>query len=141
MSDMRLHAASPPPTTVMPVLQGVSLDVAFADDVTFRSPAADYHGPPDVVHVLQTIAEVVEEITETSVVEDGRWRTRIVSGRLHDSAVQGVLRECCDQAGRIAEVELYLRPYAALRAGIADVRARLQRHALSSSADERPAAP
>jgi hypothetical protein len=59
MSDTRLPAASPPPTTVMPVLQGVSLDVAFADDVTFRSTAADYQGPADVVHVLRTIAEVV----------------------------------------------------------------------------------
>ena len=119
--------------TLMPILQGAGADADLADGIVFRSPAAEYTGRADVLHVLRTIAKVVQGITATSVSDDGAWRTRTLSARIQAWEVQGILRERCDLAGRIAEAELYLRPYEALRAGVAEMKARLERERFRSS--------
>lgn len=121
-----------PAPTLLPVLQGIEAQPAVGDQITFRSPAAEYHGRADVLHVLQGIAAVVRETAASSVVADGPWRLTTLAGRICEYPVTGVLRERSDDAGHIVEAELYLRPYEALREGLAQMKARLERDPLPS---------
>jgi hypothetical protein len=132
---MTRNTETRPAPTLLSTLQEVELNPPIADQITFRSPAADYHGRADVLHVLHGIASVVRETGATSVIIDGPWRLTTLTGRISEYRVQGVLRERADRSGRIVEAELYLRPYAALREGVNQMRALMEREPLPSEAD------
>lgn len=124
-----------PAPTLLAALQGDGASVSVTEDVVFLSPAADYHGRADVLHLLAIIARVLEDVSPTGAGDDGPWRTTALTARIGDREVQGVLRERVE-SGAVAEASLYLRPYAALRDGMARMQAHLAEHPLPSSIAE-----
>jgi hypothetical protein len=110
-----------------------ALSALVADDVRFRSPAADYAGRDEVVHLLATIGGVVSDVRATRTLVDGRSTTTFLTATVGDRALQGVLDEHRDEAGRVTDAMLLLRPYAALRAAIGAMQARLADDPLPSA--------
>ena len=110
-----------------------ALGELVAEDVRFRSPAADYAGRDDVVHLLATIGGVVSDVRSTRTLVDGRSTTTFLTALLGDRALQGVLDEHHDEAGRVTEAMLLLRPYPVLRAAMGAMQARLADDPLPSA--------
>jgi uncharacterized protein (DUF1330 family) len=84
-------------------------------------------------------ARVLADGSPTSVSDDGPWRTTALTARIGAHEAQGVLRERLE-SGRTAEASLFLRPYAALREGIPQMRVHLAERPLPSgdAATRRP---
>ena len=112
----------------------------LTDDVVFHSPVADYRGRADVAHLLTTIAAVLGELTPTRTLAGEDTVTTFLTASVEGHALDGVLDERRDAAGRVAEATLLLRPYAALRAGIAQMQARLEADPLPSRRRPAPVA-
>ena len=96
-----------------------SVSGELADDVVFSSPVADYRGRAAVSHLLGLISTVLEEV------EPGReWigdggRVHAFTAQVSGEPIQGMLHETDGAAGTLAQITLFLRPYAALRIAIA----------------------
>lgn len=90
----------------------------LADEVTFASPFADYHGRADVAHLFGLIAQVMREPVITGAATDGVWTYTALTARAGDHALEAVLRERRDATGRLAHGVLVLRPYRSLRAAM-----------------------
>ena len=76
-----------PATTLLDALAGQdarALGELVAEDVRFRSPAADYAGRDDVVHLLATIGGVVSDVRPTRTLVDGRSTTTFLTALLGD---------------------------------------------------------
>lgn len=109
---------------------GDSLSDALADDVTFSSPVADYHGRPNASHILGLIAEVLEEVDQTAAWGDDRESVYAFTARVADHELQGIVREERAETGKLTHVTLFLRPYAVLRTAIGRMREALERSPL-----------
>lgn len=103
---------------VLPVLATgdlAPLDDALDPDVRFHSPAADYAGAGDVLHLLGLVARVLEDLQ----VGDELLATAQVgtsfSARVREHRVDGMLHERLGDGGRVAELTLLLRPHAGVR--------------------------
>jgi hypothetical protein len=113
---------------VLPVWQAGgtgALPDLLAEDVTFSSPAADYHGRENVAHMLGLIATVLEDVAPVRRWGDSREWLSAFTARTGDGELQGILWEERGPAGKLVRVTLYLRPYPVLRAAIATMRQRL----------------
>jgi hypothetical protein len=93
-------------------------DADLADDVRFHSPVADYQGRADVAHLFGLIARVLEDVVVTRTVSDGDATITFLTATVGGRALDGVLDEHRDAAGRLVEATLLLRPYTALRGAI-----------------------
>ncbi|GAA5051172.1 nuclear transport factor 2 family protein [Nocardia callitridis] len=98
----------------------------LAEDATFSSPVADYHGRARAAHLLATIATVLDSVHQTRQWSDGQQRMFAFTARFGDQELQGVLREELAETGSLTHVTLFLRPYRALRAAIAEMTRRLE---------------
>jgi uncharacterized protein (DUF1330 family) len=125
---------APPAPTLLGALQGLDPEPRVARDVRFLSPAAEYRGRDDVVHLVRTIARVLGDVVATDLSDDGSWRTTAFKAGLAGREADGVLRERCDAAGDIEEAVLFLRPHAALRDGMRLMQSHLDRDPLPSGA-------
>jgi ketosteroid isomerase-like protein len=90
----------------------------MADDVEFHSPVADYRGREQVVHLLATIAGVIDDIRTRRELGEGLETVTFVEGEVAGRAVDGVLDEIRAEDGRIVELTLMLRPLDALMEGV-----------------------
>jgi hypothetical protein len=97
----------------------------LAEDATFSSPVADYHGRENAAHMLSLIATVLDEVTVVRGWGDERESVSAFTARVDDGELQGILREERGPAGTLVQVTLFLRPQAVLRAAIATMRERL----------------
>jgi hypothetical protein len=102
-----------------------ALDDLLAEDVTFCSPVADYHGRENAAHLLGLIATVLEDVDPVR-----RWGGEhewliAFTARVGGDELQGILREERSPAGQLTRVTLFLRPYPVLRVAIAKMRQRL----------------
>lgn len=125
-----------PATTLLDALirqDARALGELVAEDVRFRSPAADYAGRDDVVHLLAAIGGVVSDVRPTRTLVDGPSTTTFLTARVGDGALQGVLDERRDAEGRVTDAMLLLRPYPVLRAAIGAMQARLAEDPLPSA--------
>ncbi|WP_345462515.1 hypothetical protein [Actinoallomurus oryzae] len=113
---------------------GDSLYDVLAEDVTFSSPVADYHGRPNASHLLGLIAELLEEVDQTGAYGDERDGVYAFTARVEDRRVQGIVREERAETGELTHVTLFLRPYAALRTAIGRMREALERSPLPARA-------
>lgn len=104
---------------LLPVADGDALADLLAEDVIFSSPVADYHGRPDVVHLLGLIARVLQEPVATGTAWDDFSRFTTLTARVEGHAVEGVLRERHDETGRLVHATLFLRPFRSLQTAIA----------------------
>jgi hypothetical protein len=95
----------------------------LAPDATFHSPIRDYVGTERISSVWQAVAGVVTDTRTTSVHERGGETIAVFAGAIKDQPVDGVLHTLTDVDDRITDVTLMIRPWAALKAGIADIKA------------------
>jgi hypothetical protein len=99
----------------------VSAAVLLASDARFHSPIRDYSGADQIGLVWRAVSGVVQNAQPTSVHERDDETIAFFAGTIKDQPVDGVLRTITDENDRVADVTLMVRPWAALRAGIADI--------------------
>ena len=94
----------------------------LASDAIFHSPIRDYAGAERIGLVWRAVAGVVAEARSTSVHERDRETIAFFAGAIKGEPVDGVLRTLTNNDDRVTDVTLTLRPWAALKAGLADVK-------------------
>jgi hypothetical protein len=107
-----------------------SLSDLLAEDATFSSPVADYHGRGNASHILGLIAGVLEAVNQTGAWGDDREGVYAFVARVAEHELQGVLREERADTGKLTHVTLFLRPYAVLRMSINRMREALEQSPL-----------
>jgi hypothetical protein len=90
----------------------------LAEDVSFSSPYADYHGRADVAHLFSLIGRVLTEPVVVGSATDGTWRYTSLTARAGAHELEAVVRERHDTHGRLVHATLFLRPYRSLRAAM-----------------------
>ena len=103
-----------------------SAAVLLAPDARFHSPIRDYAGADQIASVWHVVAGVVQNAQPTSLHERDEETVAFFAGTIKDRLADGVLRAVTDENNRVSELTLMVRPWAALRAGIADIE--LSRH-------------
>ena len=88
----------------------------------FHSPIRDYAGADQIDVVWRAVASVVDNARPTSVHERDGETIAFFAGTIRDQPVDGVLRTLTDDDDRVADITLMVRPWAALKAGIADIK-------------------
>jgi hypothetical protein len=111
-------SAVPRPTTFLAALGQAAPADLLARDVSFSSPFADYHGRADVSHLFGLIGRVLPAPVVTGGATDGVWTYTSLTGAVDGHALEAVVRERHDDAGRLVHATLFLRPYASLRAAM-----------------------
>jgi hypothetical protein len=106
----------------------------LSEEVIFRSPVKDYHGPADVAHLLSTIGDVLDQIDAQHEFAADREVVTIITAVYGGEPMDGVLHETHDAAGRVERATLLLRPLSTLRRSIAGMVAALERAPLPSEA-------
>ena len=94
----------------------------LAPDARFHSPIRDYAGAEQITSVWRAVAGVITNARPTSVHERDRERIAFFAGTIKDQPVDGVIRTLTDDENRIIDITLMLRPWAALKAGLADIK-------------------
>ena len=124
-----------PPATLLPLLsgEGSPSELSLSEEIVFSSPVAEYRGRADVVHLLECIARVLSGLAATSEGSDGASRLTMLTARVGELPIDGVLREHHDASGRLTHATLFLRPYASLRVAIHQMAALLADDPLPSS--------
>jgi ketosteroid isomerase-like protein len=91
-----------------------------SDNVVYHSPGTTYRGREQVVDVLGVAPAVIANLTSTRepVAIGGEDSVTFVTGTVDDERVHGVLIELRDEAGRVAEITLLLRPLSAVQAAV-----------------------
>ena len=107
-------------------------DALFAEQTRFRSPFADYSGRGDVVHLVGHIRRVLADARIVRRFGDEDTTVSVFEARVGEHEVQGVLVEERDDAGRLADAMLTVRPYAGLRAAMGAMQALLDESPLPS---------
>jgi hypothetical protein len=90
----------------------------LADDVVFHSPVTDYHGRDEVVHLLANIGTVIDDVRIRRELSRDEETVAFVEGTVGGRPIEGVLDQIHDEAGRIRELTLMLRPLDALLEGV-----------------------
>jgi len=98
-----------------------SATALLAPDATFHSPIRDYAGAERIDSVWRAVAGVVTDARPTSVHERDGETIAFFAGAIKDQPVDGVLRTLTDNQNRVADITLVIRPWAALKNGIADI--------------------
>jgi hypothetical protein len=99
--------------TLVEALRGgdrAALEGLLAHDVVFHSPVRTYEGRAVVLHLLATIAGVLDDIEPARVVSGARETVTFATARVGDAAADAVVDERFDDEGRVAELTLMLRP-------------------------------
>ena len=94
----------------------------LAPEATFHSPIRDYAGAERIGSVWRAVAGVVTDARPTSVHERDGETIAFFAGAIKDQPVDGVLRTLTDEDDRITDVTLMIRPWAALKAGILNIK-------------------
>jgi hypothetical protein len=112
----------PPSAGLIAALRGDDPEPLLARKVRFKSPARDYSGRFEVSGVLRALSQVLTDVDVTLSAEIGAALATMFRSRVDCEPAESVLIEQLDGSGRVAEASLFLRPYGALRAGIARMR-------------------
>ncbi len=94
----------------------------LAPDARFHSPIRDYYGADQIGPVWRAVAGVVHNAQPTSIHEHDEETVAFFAGAIKDHPVDGVLRTLTDENNRVSDITLMIRPWAALKAGIADIK-------------------
>lgn len=94
------------------------LAAMVSDGVVYHSPGTTYRGREQVVDVLGVAPSVIANFraTRDPVAIGDDERVRFVTGTVEEEEIHGVLIEARDETGRIAEINLLLRPLSAVQA-------------------------
>jgi hypothetical protein len=99
-----------------------SAAAVLAPNAGFHSPIRDYVGTEEIVSVWRAVAGVVENAQPTSVHERDGEAIAFFAATIKDQPVDGVLRTVTDEDRRVSDITLMLRPWHALKAGIAEIK-------------------
>lgn len=99
-----------------------SAGALLATGATFHSPVRDYAGADRIASVWRAVAGVVADARTVSMHERDDETIAFFAGRIKDRPVEGVLRTLTDEDDRVSDVTLMVRPWSALKAGIADLK-------------------
>jgi SnoaL-like domain len=89
-----------------------------SDGVVYHSPGTTYSGRDQVVDVLGAAPSVIANLRATGdqiAIGDDEGLT-FVTGAVEEEQIHGVLIEARNEAGRVAEITLLLRPLSAVQA-------------------------
>jgi hypothetical protein len=95
----------------------------LAPNATFHSPIRDYVGAEQIRAVWRVVAGTLADAQPTSVHEHDGETIAFFVGAIKSQPVDGVLRTLTDDDGRVNDITLMVRPWAALKAGLADIKA------------------
>jgi hypothetical protein len=109
------------------------VEATFGDHVRFRSPYADYEGRADVTHLVGLIRGVLVDVEPVERLRDQTAMISLFDARVADEDVQGMLFERHDDAGRLVDAMLTIRPYSGLRAAFKAMQARMEEAPLPSA--------
>jgi hypothetical protein len=109
---------SPRESTFLRALRDTGAAEQLAEQVTFLSPFADYHGRDDVSHLFGLVACVLQGSSVSASATDGTLTYTSLTGNVDGRALQAVVCERYDDDGRLAHATLFVRPYPALRAAM-----------------------
>ena len=91
-----------------------------SDDVVFHSPGTTYSGREQVVDVLGVAPDILANLRATrepfAITADETLT--FITGSVEDNELDGVLIEARNEAGRVAEITMLLRPLSAVQAGV-----------------------
>lgn len=93
----------------------------LAPDAKFHSPIRDYAGAEQIGAVWRAVAGVIADARPTSVHEHGSEMIAFFIGAIKNQPVDGVLRTLTDNDGHVNDITLMVRPWASLKAGLADI--------------------
>jgi SnoaL-like domain len=94
----------------------------LAPDACFHSPIRDYVGAEQIGAVWRAVAGVVQNAQQTSIHERNNETIAFFAGTVKEKTVDGVLRTLTNENNRASDITLMMRPWAALRADIADIK-------------------
>ena len=91
-----------------------------SDEVLFHSPGTTYRGREQVVDVLSVAPRVIANFraAREPVAITADEMLTFITGRVEDEELHGVLIEARNEAGRIAEVTMLLRPLSGVQAAV-----------------------
>ena len=95
-----------------------ALAALVAPDVAFHTPVASYRGREVVVHLLQTIGGILDEVRPVRRLDAVDERVTFIAARVGHDEADGVLSEVLDADGRVGELRLMLRPLPVLLAAV-----------------------
>ena len=94
----------------------------LAPDACFHSPVRDYVGADRIESVWRAVAGVIRDARPTTIHEADRETIAFFAGTVNDQPVDGVVRTLTDADNRVSDVTLMVRPWAALKSGIVDIK-------------------
>ncbi len=95
----------------------------LAADAKFHSPIRDYAGAEQIGTVWRAVAGVITDARPISLHEHGSETIAFFTGAIKNQPVDEVLRTLIDNDGQVNDVTLMVRPWATLKAGLADINA------------------
>lgn len=98
-----------------------SASALLAADASYRSPVRDYAGAEEIGAVWRVVAGVIENARPTTIHEQEPETVAFFAGTIKDQPVEGVVRALTNADDRVSDVVLMVRPWQALKAGLADV--------------------
>ena len=115
----RSSCPPPPAASSTPSSAGDTPSAAalLAPDATFHSPIRDYAGAEQIDSVWQAVAGVIHSAQPLSVHERDGETIAFFAATINEQPVDGVLRTLDDDANRVRDITLMIRPWAALKAG------------------------
>jgi SnoaL-like domain len=95
-----------------------AIDDLFAEEVVFRSPVVfkPYEGRDAVAMLLTAVSQVFEDFRYTDQVETGDAAALAFSARVGDRELDGIDFLHFDADGRIARMEVFVRPMSGMHA-------------------------
>lgn len=94
------------------------VEAVLHPDVVFRSPAVHkpYEGRQATMVLLRTVFEVFEDFRYVGQIVEGEEEMLRFSARIGDRTVDGIDVLRYDDAGRVIELTVFVRPYSGLTA-------------------------
>ena len=94
------------------------VEAVLHPDVVFRSPAVHtpYEGRQATMVLLRTVFEVFEDFRYLGQIVEGKEEMLRFSARIGDRTVDGIDVLRYDDAGRVIELTVFVRPYSGLTA-------------------------
>ena len=94
------------------------IDELFSEGVTFRSPVvfAPYEGREAIALILRTVGEVFEDFRYTDQLESEDSAVLVFAAKIGDRELNGVDILHFDEAGRIDDLMVMVRPMSGLQA-------------------------
>jgi ketosteroid isomerase-like protein len=97
----------------------------LADDATFHSPVADYHGRERAAEVLRALVQVLRDARASVQFGAGDTTAAFFAATLDGRPGEGALLVVASPDGSVSELTLMVRPLRSLLAGVERMKALL----------------